>query len=277
MEPLPAAADAAGSARPGRALRRQGRYREAEEELRAALRLAERAYGAEGAAVAEVMNELGVLYKYTARFDEAETLYRRALRILEAHRDDFETATVWHNLGGLEHARGRPALAEPAARRAVELRTRAVGPDHPAVAADAAALAAILDQLGRVEEAEAMLCRALDVFTRLLGPDHHEVAVNANNLAALRFRRGDHGEAEALWEHALAIKRKRLGPTHPELAPTLVNLGVLAATRGQVERARSLFTEALRILGPDVGADHPARRAASAGLARIEEQLAFPT
>src|SRR5207237_3169836 len=109
----------------------------------------ERYPGSDDLAVAAAANELGVLYKYMARFDEAEALYRRALRIVESCRgaDDVEAATLWHNLGGVEHSRGRYALAEPAARRAAEIRSRALGIDHPAVAADQAALAAILSDL----------------------------------------------------------------------------------------------------------------------------------
>ena len=256
----------------GSALRCQGRYRDAEQPLREALELAERRFGNDDLAVGEAANNLAVLYKYTARFDEAERLYRRALQIVEAGNggDDLK-ATLWHNLGGLEHSRGRNALAEPAARRAVEIRTRALGADHPVVAADAAALAAVLDALGLTDEAEALFRQALDTFRRLLGPRNYEVAINANNLAALHYRRGDHEQARALWELALDIKRELLGLGHPEVATTIVNLGVLAAKSGDNDHARSLFEQALQILGPEVGADHPVRKAATANHANLDE------
>src|SRR6476620_10697712 len=57
---------------------------------------------------------------------------------------------VLHNLAGLDHARGRYAEAEPVARRGLEIRHRSG--DSGGVAADAAALAAILEALGRGEE-----------------------------------------------------------------------------------------------------------------------------
>ena len=50
-------------------------------------------------------------------------------------------AVLYHNLGGLEHARGAFASGKPLARRAVDIRTRTLGPEHPDVAADMAALA----------------------------------------------------------------------------------------------------------------------------------------
>jgi len=61
-------------------------------------------------------------------------------------------ASLYHNLGGLEHARGAFATGEPLARRAVAIRTRTLGPEHPDVAADMAALAALLDGQGKYDE-----------------------------------------------------------------------------------------------------------------------------
>ena len=77
-----------------------------------------------------------------------------------------ELATLYHNLGGLEHARGRYARGEPFARRSVALREQALGLDHPTVAADVAALAALLVGQGKYDEAEAFYQRALAIFTR---------------------------------------------------------------------------------------------------------------
>jgi tetratricopeptide (TPR) repeat protein len=73
-------------------------------------RLYERRREASGA-----LNNLGVLGKFAGRFDEAAECYRRALAILEYHysKDCAEAASIYHNLGGLEHARGRFAEGEP--------------------------------------------------------------------------------------------------------------------------------------------------------------------
>jgi tetratricopeptide (TPR) repeat protein len=113
----------------------------------------------------------------------------------------------------------------------VEIRARAMGEDHVDVAADRAALAAILDGLGRRDEAEALLHSALRTFERVLGPGHHEVACTLANLAAIAYRRGRAPDADALYGRALAIKEHLLGARHPELAILLNNLAVLAAQR----------------------------------------------
>ena len=136
-------------------LRIQGRYHEAETVFRRALAEAEEEFGPSSGPVADVLGGLGVTFKYAGRFDEAESLFRRAIAIVESgDADPSALATLYHNFGGLEHARGNYEAAEPLARRSVELREQAFGPAHPDAAADRAALAAIVDALGRHDEAE---------------------------------------------------------------------------------------------------------------------------
>ena len=120
-------------------------------------------------------------------------------------------ATLFHNLGGLEHARGRFAAGEPHARRSVEIRARLRGADHPDTAADVSALAALLDGQGRYDDAEQLYLRALSVFERAYGPEHYELAVNLNNLAALSTLPG--GRRNRRVYIALSAVKDLSGPT----------------------------------------------------------------
>jgi Flp pilus assembly protein TadD len=110
-------------------------------------------------------------------------------------------------LGSLK-ASGYPRITEPEgepyARRAVELRARLLGTDHPQAAADSAALASILAALGKYDEAERRYRHALAVFERVHGPEHDEIAVNLSNLASLLLARGETLEAERLFRRSLA-------------------------------------------------------------------------
>ncbi len=199
------------------------------------------------------MNELGIVCKYTGRFDEGRALYERALTLVPP--DSVEAAAILHNLGGIEHARGRYAEAEVPARRAVEIRACALGADHVDVAADRAALAAIVDGLGRADEAAALLRDALLVFER--GREQHEVGVTLANLAAIAHKRGDHAEAERLHRRALAIKEATLGADHPELAITLANLATTLRAAGRPDEAIQFDRRAHTLLDGRVAADHP--------------------
>ena len=179
-------------------LRTAGHYTQAAPLLDEALALAESSSGPDSVTTATVLNQLGMLDKYTGRFDEGERVYRRALKIVEQKLGPLDPlrADLYHNLGGINHARGRYAEGEPFARLAVEIRERSLGPDHPDTAADIAALAALMDGQGKYEEAEQLYLRSLAVFERVYGSENFDVAVNLNNLAALYYARGNIKEAE---------------------------------------------------------------------------------
>src|SRR5262249_43743627 len=108
----------------GELYRALGENRKADVILGSALTLARKVYGRDAVETCPLLNARAVLFKYQGRFSEAARLYRRALNLLTAAhgRDHPDLATIYHNLGGLEHARGRHAKGEPFARKAVALR-----------------------------------------------------------------------------------------------------------------------------------------------------------
>jgi tetratricopeptide (TPR) repeat protein len=243
-----------------------GAYAAADRGFRVALREATRAFGRDDLDVAGILNNLGVLRKYQGRYAEAVRFYRRALPLLEKDGDRGALATLFHNLGGIDHARGRYAAGEPHARKSVALREAALGPDHVSVAADVAALAALVEGNGRLDEAAALYERALGVFRRKLGGDSSEVALNLSSLAGLRQRQGRLPAAERLYTRALALQERAFGRGHPEVAMTLNNAAFLARERGQLARAESLYDRALQSFRRVLGGQHPHTRLCLANL-----------
>jgi Flp pilus assembly protein TadD len=176
-----------------------------------------------------VLNNLGVSCKHSGRLDEADRAYRRALAANGTSPDvDWRSlATVLHNVGGLEHARGTPAQGEGPARRGLALREELEGPAHPDVAADLIALAAIIDGQGRFEEAEAMYHHALRLLEAAPIPRLLDEAVACNNLGAIYHQRHEHVEAQRWYQRALSLKVAALGRRHPQVALTRHNLELL--------------------------------------------------
>lgn len=128
--------------------------------------------------------------------------------------DHVALATLCHNLGGLEHARGQHARGEPWARRAVLLREAALGPDHPVVAEDVAALAAILDGLGQRDEAEALYWRAIRTFELRLSGGRSPAAAAGSWAATWQSRRLTQRSSLTRWKSfdlLPALSLSRLG------------------------------------------------------------------
>lgn len=165
----------------------QGSYEDAETLLQRAVNGAEQAFGSHSQEAIEALNKLGMLFKEMGRYTEAGQAYQCALAVVEKTRqpDRQMQANLYHNLGGLEHAARNFRRGEPFARRAVELREQTCGSEHPEVAADLAALAALLDGQKKYGEAEPLYQRALAIFEEKLGAAHPHVPICLDNYAQL--------------------------------------------------------------------------------------------
>jgi CHAT domain-containing protein/tetratricopeptide (TPR) repeat protein len=147
------------------------------------------------------------------------------------------------------HAR---ALAE----RAISIKEKALGPDHPDLAKSVHALGNLL-YLGAHDHAgaRALYERALAIREKALGTEHVLVAHSLNNLASMLRAMGDYAAARPLYERVVAIDEKVLGPDHPDLAAHLGNLARLLRETGDYSAARPLTERSITIsekaLGPD--------------------------
>lgn len=250
-----------------------GAYAAADRGFRVALAEVTRTFGPRDLDAASILNNLGVLRKYQGRWAESAAFYRRARPLLEKAGDREALATLFHNLGGIDHARGRYAAGEPHARKSVRLRESVLGPNHVAVAADVAALAAIVEGRGRLEEAASLYQRALRVFRRKLGPQSAEVALNLSSLAGLRQAQGRVAEARRLFAKALTLQERVFGRGHPEVAMTLNNFAFLERERGDLRRASALYTRALDIFVGVSGERHPHTKLCRANLRAVAADL----
>ena len=242
----------------------RGNYRRAEKCLRRALNSTGRRPSDFTNDRPALWNELGMVCKYLGKFDSAERYYRLALRHARRHPvspgREFFLATLYHNLGGVEHSRRRFSRAEKYARRGLELRLKSATRDSLAAASDLAALAAILDGQQQFDESKKLYFKALSVYRCKYGASHPEIAVVLNNLGALFHATGYPKVAESYYRAALRMKRRELGASHPDLGVTMNNLAMLHSVQGRRELAESWFKRALQIVKPTLGNSHPVTR-----------------
>lgn len=233
--------------------RRAGDYPAAAKVLRTAIAAADAALGPDGAECGTLLNELGMVAKAAGNFVEAEAAYRRALAI-EGSRGEAGamTADILHNLAGLAHARGDAESALTLAQRGIGIRRGLLPHDACGLAADRAALAAILIDLGRHAQARPMLDEPLRG-----GAPRYDTAVALHNLGSSQYRQGNPGRAAVTLHRALALKAAELGRRHPDLAITLYNLGRCLESLGWRRLAHRQWRRALAVLDGAVAADHP--------------------
>lgn len=214
-------------------------------------------------------NQLGINYKNVGDYPAALRWYRLALRY-SAKLPPLERysvrASLYHNLGGLEHAQLRYACGERYARRAVRYRSKVERPGSLVLAADQVALAAILDGMHKFRESRRLYVASLRTYRTVYGRSHREIALVLNNLAAACHAVKQHKRAESFYKAAVKMKRHELGSKHPDLAVTLNNLGKLCQATGKKQDGRRYLKEAVRILLRALGKSHPTTKAVKANL-----------
>jgi len=157
---------------------------------------------------------------------------------------------VYRNLGLYDPAQG---LLE----KALDIRTEALGPDHPDVAITLSDLGNVQWHKGDLAKAKALLDQALTIREKQFGPDSAEVANSLHDLGTLNYTQGNYGEARGLLERSLAIREKVLGPEHEDVTNTLNTLGAIAYKEGDLKKAGEIWERTLAIRERVLGADHP--------------------
>jgi tetratricopeptide (TPR) repeat protein len=108
-----------------------------------------------------------------------------------------EAATLTQQIIQL-YKQGRYSEAIPLAQRALTIREKALGPNHPEVAVALNHLAELYRAQDRYADAAPLYKRALAIWEKAQGPDHRDVATALNNLAVLYENEGRYAEAEPL-------------------------------------------------------------------------------
>uniref|UniRef100_A0A8C9PN48 Kinesin light chain n=1 Tax=Spermophilus dauricus TaxID=99837 RepID=A0A8C9PN48_SPEDA len=206
----------------------QGRYEVAVPLCRQALEDLERSSGHCHPDVATMLNILALVY----RAGDSGGLGRPegtpgGLRHL---------AATLNNLAVLYGKRGRYREAEPLCQRALEIREKVLGADHPDVAKQLNNLALLCQNQGKFEDVERHYARALSIYEALGGPHDPNVAKTKNNLASAYLKQNKYEQAEELYREIL--RREGLPP--PLGAP---NTGTAGAAEQQALRRSSSFSK----------------------------------
>jgi CHAT domain-containing protein len=151
---------------------------------------------------------------------------------------------------------GDYAKAEPLAQRALQIREKALGPEHPATARGLISLGWLYVNMGDFVKAEPLYQRALKINEKALGPEHPATAQSLGSLALLHNYMGDYAKAEPLAQRALQIREKAFGPEHALTAQSLNDLALLYERMSAYTKAEPLYQRALEIKEKALGPDH---------------------
>lgn len=238
-------------------LRMQGKFVESREWSAKLASLAEQRFGTDHPEYAVALVARGTGEIDQGHYVEAERLIQRGLTIFEKHKDDPELDYfgAYNNLALTYMQQRNFAAAKAMFARALEVREKRWGANHPGIAESLISLAGATSAVGgpkAAAEAEAMTRRALAINETAFGPEHPLVA---KALTLLSLYTDDPGKQVELLRRALAVSQKAFGPEHVEVATMLDLLGHTYSAQDKPADAIPYFQRALamreKLLGPD--------------------------
>ncbi|MBS1810532.1 MAG: CHAT domain-containing protein [Acidobacteria bacterium] len=192
----------------------------------------------------------------TGDFAEAETLYLRAMALMEKKfgKDSIEVVNVSNDLGSVYYGKGDFTKSAQMFQQVLEIRRKLFPPESYDIAVSLTNLAALRYKEGNYFDAEQLYQQAKTTWEKL---GRKEVFQALNGLAIINLERGDYDQAETLWQKTLEIIES-LGPQPSQSkAIILSNLANLYYRKGDNEKAESLQTRAFEMRKQTFSPEHP--------------------
>jgi tetratricopeptide (TPR) repeat protein len=150
---------------------------------------------------------------------------------------------------------GRYDETEKLYKKALEIRRRVLGEEHPDTLRSMGGMAVIYENKDRYDEAEKLHIKVLEIGRRVMGEEHPDTLRSMGNLANVYRDQGRYDEAEKLYKKTLESERRILGEEHPDTLWTMNDLGFMYRKQYRYNDAKPLYVKALegrrRVLGDE--------------------------
>jgi tetratricopeptide (TPR) repeat protein len=173
-----------------------------------------------------------------------------------AHQPLVE-AEIRTTLGRIYLNLGDPRAAERQIRRALELRTREQGADHPETLGLITYLGSAYNGEQRYTEKVKLFEAALPRAKRALGVEHETTLALLNNLAYAYLETGQDTDAERVFRETLETTQRQSQPDQRLWFQQMHGLARVHAGRGDYSNAVACCQQALGISRRDRGPEHP--------------------
>jgi tetratricopeptide (TPR) repeat protein len=254
-------------------LARQGRYADAQKNLREALALQRSLYGAVHPDIARTLKDLAQAVVDGGDPNGALPLMQSAVAMQRKLRGDEphpDLAEAINDLALLYQVHSDYDQSERLFRESIAMKRRLYGDKHPEIANALENLASVLADKGDLTATEPLYRQALEMWRALVGDAHPEVAMALHNLASVQYDRGDTREALVNQRESLAIFRKVYPHDHPDVAFVLNQIGFWLTMSGDYGEADVDIHEALAMRRRLLGERHPSVASSQVVLATLQ-------
>jgi CHAT domain-containing protein/tetratricopeptide (TPR) repeat protein len=188
-----------------------------------------------------------------------ETLQRAEPLLADAGATDeeLETAEILDVVAHASMELSRIRQAHQAWTRALAIRERLLGAEHPDLAETLYNLAYASWWLGEIESSTQACERALAIIEKARGRNDPQLVGCIEVLSAHATNAGDFDRARSLALRNLALTEALHGTADPEYAASLMHLAGVESNRGEFAAGQELLEQARAILKRAYPADHP--------------------
>ena len=166
-------------------------------------------------------------------------------------------ADIKNDLGVLYGQLGKHQEALKYKLQSLNIRQELFGEKHPDTANSLNNIGGTYGQLGKHQEALKYKLQALDIIQELFGEKHPDTATSLNNIGSTYDELGQYKEALKYQLQALDIRQELFGEKHPDTANSLYNIGSTYSLLGQEQEALKYKLPALKLLQDIFGNHHP--------------------
>jgi TonB family protein len=150
---------------------------------------------------------------------------------------------------------GKYDEAIPLAKRAVELKEKALGKANPSLADSLNNLGALYMAKKDYSNANAAYTRSLSIYEKAQGKESSALCVIFDKLAWIRYALGGNSEAQEMLELSLSIKEKTFGKESGDVGQGLVYLAQFYEKQGKYDKAIPFYQRAVDVLDKIGAAD----------------------
>lgn len=142
------------------------------------------------------------------------------------------------------------------AKQAVEIREKALGPEHELTLVSLKNLAAVYGELNKHSDAAGIRQRVLKIEEKLYGASSIKLSDNLSKLGWERAREQNYGAAIELFKRNLQIREAAYGADHKELVPALNDLAMSSQRDGKLAQSIGYFKQMIAIQEKHLGENH---------------------
>jgi CHAT domain-containing protein/tetratricopeptide (TPR) repeat protein len=232
----------------GRLYDTAGNFEKAARTIGEAIEAGRKAFGPDDRQVILWISERSAMLHDAGDLAAAEASYRDILPKAESILEEEDLASLYQGLANLLTQTLRPDEAVGLYRKALAIREKVLGADHPKVAATLLPLGRTLMALDRPAEAEPIFVQLLGLHERTAKPDGAAIAEAARYLAQAA-RRQEHGaRTEIYLKQALTASTRAYGPDDALTGLDMLALGTHLAGQQRFREAEPLLSRAIVVI-----------------------------